>query len=139
MATEQGLKNLAEILPLLKLSSDGQKIVNCNDFECSNGAVKWNRPKGFDISELIFDMSHGYYTLRLKPQPEYVPFENWDEVFGNTYIPGLIWVKNNEDVYMMSCLNDNSSFASYFKNCVFYNPLTKETKPFGKLKTTEGK
>lgn len=139
MATEQGLKNLAEILPLLRLSEDGNKIENYKDFEHS-GKSAWYANNEDRINNLLNNISDGTYILRPKPQPTYRRFKDGAEFWEHRDR----WIRtkncNSENVYRVCDVSidhvnfvgdeDNYSYQALFDYCEFVdnpfsdNPIT---------------
>lgn len=141
--SKERMNLFCEIAKHFEFDEDGG-LVNSNIQYNDRDFDIWEQSSA-DSPKTIYDniMVHGY-KYRLKPQPEYVPFEEWEEVFENAYNPEVIWVKYKKSnrKYSLSGMCDTEisihgnwySFIDAFSSIVFFNPLTKETKPFGKLK-----
>lgn len=144
--SQERLANFNEISKHFKLG-DNLQVLNIGSFEidfCENDHVSKDNPALLSDIHLIFIniVEHGF-VYRLKPQPKYVPFEKWEEVFENAYNPWALWVKYRDAPHLISGISEVhtvkvndlwGNFETAFKELVFYNPETKQTKPFGKLK-----
>lgn len=144
MATfQENLEHFNEFLKYAKVDENG-RVTNYIDIEflkrSSDEWIKTSSREFQNFAQQIFTDSR----YRLKSQPEYVPFESWEEVFENAYNPEVIWVeyKTTRRKYVIQGIDTTDvlikdgwhPFRVAFADIVFFNPLTKETKPFGKLK-----
>jgi hypothetical protein len=143
MATfQENLEHLNGIAKHFKFDKLGI-LTNAKDFEIELADGSWQGTYNTTQKEFAREIMEGHERYRFKPQPEYVPFESIDEIFENAYNPEVIWSIYREAPSLITDFSKGNeiqvsgnweTFKNAFKACAFYNPKTKETKPFGKLK-----
>lgn len=126
------LKNNVAIVDLIEWDEDG----DAQNIEWwSTESQKWCSTLYFDKVTTI--------KYRIKPQPKYRPFKSTEEMIGALGLD--FWVENKHnyvfrlEAFSLSKLQVKFS-CNYFmdldyayNNYNLYNPITKETKPFGVL------
>lgn len=144
---QENYKHFNEFLKFAKIDEEGH-VTNADQIEFdSPSCSKWI-PTTYSQYDDFHRAVFSGFRYRLKPQPEYVHFDTWEEIFENAYNPEVIWVKILDCgmIRTLDILHPDSKHGKVvyadnwytleiaFNNIQFFNPLTKETKPFGKLK-----